>query len=390
MCSSSLVQGVIEEVDALAPRLIDLSHRIHSNPELGYEERKAAAWCSELLRSEGFEVTKPVAGMETAFRAKKGSGKPVVSFLAEYDALPGVGHACGHNIIGSSALGAGMALARALGRSGLAATVLVDGTPAEETNGGKIPMVEQGLFQDVDAVFSMHPDVRNSAGGTCLAVKGIILTFRGRAAHAAAEPERGINALDAVIQTFNNINALRQHVRPDVRVHGIITAGGKASNIVPDYAQADFSVRSADMTYFKEVYEKVLRCAKAAALATGATLEVTEEPTFMPIRENRTLDRLLLEAMAELGSPGEDNSGRCQPASTDFGNVSQVVPAAAASVKIAQIGTVCHHPAFAVAAASPEGDAGVVFGAKVMAMAAARLIVSPALLKEAWAEFKRA
>ncbi len=386
---ADLVRRAQTEVEALAAELIELSHKIHANPEIGLEERKASAWCAELLRAHGFEVTTPLAGMATAFRGSWGSGRPAISFLAEYDALPGVGHACGHNIIGASALGAGIALAKALEESGMAATIYVDGTPAEETVGGKIPMVEKGFYRDVDVAISMHPDTRNSVGGTCLAVKGLVFSFHGKAAHAAAEPEKGINALDAVIQTFNNINALRQHVRPDVRIHGIVTAGGRASNIVPDFAQADFSVRSADMRYFKEVLEKVRNCARAAALATGATLEILEESTFEPVKDNRTLDQVALDAMAELRIPGEDAVGRCQPASTDFGNVSQAVPAVNLSMKIAQAGTVCHHPDFAKAAASAEGDACVLNAAKAMAMVGANLVCSPGTLKAAWAEFRR-
>lgn len=387
--STDLARRAQTEVEALAAELLELSHKIHANPEIGLEEKKASAWCAELLRAHGFEVTMPLAGMATAFRASRGSDRPVISFLAEYDALPGLGHACGHNIIGASALGAGIALAKALEKSGVATTVYVDGTPAEETVGGKIPMVAKGFYKDVDAAISMHPDTRNSVGGTCLAVQGLIFSFHGKAAHAAAEPEKGINALDGVIQTFNNINALRQHTKPDVRIHGIVTAGGKASNIVPDFAQADFSVRSADMRYFKEVLEKVRNCARAAALATGATVEITEEPTFEPVKDNRTLDRVALEVLAELGLAGEDTGGRCQPASTDFGNVSQAVPSVALSMKIAPAGTVCHHADFATAAASAEGDACVLNAAKAMAMVGANLIRSPDTLKAAWAEFRR-
>ncbi len=384
-----LSREVRRDVDALAPALLELSHRIHANPEVGLRETKASAWCAEFLRDHGFAVTTPVAGMTTAFRATAGDGRPAIAFLAEYDALPDVGHACGHNIIAAAALGAGAALAQALGRTGLGATVIVDGTPAEETVGGKIPFVEQGLYREVDIALSMHPDTRNSVGGTHLAVKSLIFEFRGKAAHAASEPEKGVNALDAVIQTFNNVNALRQHVKPDVRIHGIITHGGRATNVVPDYARAEISVRSADMRSFEVILEKVKNCARAAALATGASLEIGEEPTFEPTRENATLNRLVLEAMAELGLPGDDLSGRCQMSSTDFGNVSQVLPAVAPSFRIAPAGTVCHHPDFAVAAASPEGDRCVVFAAKVLAMVAARLVQSPAVLESARLDFQR-
>jgi len=375
-------QAIIKEVDELAPVLIELSHQIHSNPELGLQETMACAWCVDLLRSQGFRVETPLADMETAFRASMGSGRPAVAFLAEYDALPGVGHACGHNIIGASALGAGIALARVLKNAGAKVTVIVDGTPAEETMGGKIPMVEQGLYRDIDLALSMHPDTINAAGGTSLAVRSVTFSFTGRASHAAAEPERGINALDAVIQTYNNINALRQHVKPDVRIHGVITNGGKAPNIVPDFAQAEFYVRAANLDYFKEVFEKVRNCARAAALATGATLEIREDLTFEPIRENPTLVRLALEAMAEVGLAGVSLSGRCTGGSTDFGNVSQAVPAIAPVFNIAPTGTATHHADFAAAAASKEGDAAVIAAAKVLAIVAATVLLDPAILAE--------
>ncbi len=380
---------VSEDVDGLADVLLDLSHRIHANPELGLAERKASAWCAELLSSEGFAVTRPVAGMETAFRARRGSGRPVLAFLAEYDALPGVGHACGHNIIAAAAVGAGVALARVLDRAGLDGTVLVDGTPAEETSGGKLPMIDEGLYRDVDVALSMHPDTRDTAGGTCLAVKTLAFAFTGRAAHAAAEPEKGVNALDAVIQTYNNINALRQHTRPDVRIHGIITHGGQAPNIVPDYARAEFYVRSAHLDHHKEVLEKVRNCARGAALATGARLEMTEEPTFEPIRENAVLCRLALEVMRAFGLDAEDCSGRCSMGSTDFGNVSQVVPAIAPTFKIAPLTVACHHKDFADAAASADGDAAVLVAAKVLAVMGARLVLEPDLLRAVRAEFER-
>ncbi len=393
-----LARDARKEVESLAPALIELSHKIHANPELGLQEEKAAAWCVELLRSHGFLVETPVAGMATAFRATQGSGRPVIAFLAEYDALPGVGHACGHNIIAASALGAGMALARALERGRAMAgeggdgtprgTIIVDGTPAEETVGGKIAMVDQGLYSGVDLAISMHPDTRNTVGGTCLAVKTVIFSFYGKSAHAAAEPERGVNALDAVIQTFNNVNALRQHCRPDVRIHGIVTHGGRASNVVPDFAQAEFSVRAADLKYFREVLEKVRNCARAAAMAMGARLEITEEPTFEPVKENRTLGLQVLEILAEMALPGEHSAGKCQPASTDFGNVSQVVPAVAVSIKTASLGTVSHHLDFAAAAASPEGDACVLTAAKVMASLGARAVQEASVLEEAWREFR--
>ena len=396
---------LLARIDQLAPVLVDLSHRIHANPELGHEERKAAAWCTELLRSHGFEVTKPVAGLETAFRATYeighgGAGaRPAIAFLAEYDALPGIGHACGHNIIAASAVGAGIALAETLAgdaRNGDAccpggpprsATIFVDGTPAEETTGGKIAMVAAGLYSDVAAAISMHPETYSGAGSTCLGTRRLTFSYHGRAAHAAAEPDKGINALDAAIQTFTAVNALRQHVRPDVRIHGIITHGGEAPNIVPAFSQTVFEARSVDVEYHRDVLEKVRDCARAAALATGATLQIKEDETFEPTRRNAPLTRLALEAMELLGLLARDMSDECFSASTDFGNVSQVCPAIAPMIRTGTPGMSLHHADFAAAAGSPDGDAAVIAAAKVMSLVAARLILEPEKLAEARAAF---
>lgn len=391
-----------DRVAEAAPELLDLSHRIHAHPELGHEEHQAAAWCAEVLARHGFVVERPVAGLATAFRATRITApgthpgsvggrpplvRPAIAFLAEYDALPGVGHACGHNIIAASTVGAGIALAQLLDAAGQPATIIVDGTPAEETTGGKIPMVGAGLYREVDVVLSMHPETTNGAGGTCLGVRRFEFSFFGRAAHSAAEPEKGINALDAVLQTFAGVNALRQHVRSDVRLHGIITHGGRAVNIVPDFARCEISVRSADLGYLGEVLEKVRDCARGAALATGARLEIVEADTYEPIRRNAALTRLALEAMSELGLDAADWSDVCSMASTDFGNVSQVVPAIAPIVRSAPAGAVLHHPDFATAAGSAMGDAAVLASARLLARVGARLVLDPERLAEVRRDF---
>jgi len=357
--------------------LLALSHRIHANPETAYEERLACCWCADLLRTHGFTLATPVAGLETAFRARWGTGRPAVAFLAEYDALPELGHACGHNIIAASALGAGIVLSQVLAETGAAAAVIVDGTPAEETTGGKIPMVKSGLYDDVDVVLSMHPETCCRVGWTCLGRSRLSFTFRGRAAHAAAEPEAGLNALDGVLHTFAAVNALRQHVRPDTRLHGVITHGGRTLNIVPDFARAEFAVRSGDPRYLEEVLEKVRSCARAAALATGTHLDIQESPVYEPLRRNPALSALILEVIAELGIQAEDGSSWCFPASTDLGNVSQVAPSSAPMFRVAPEGTVLHHPDFARAAVSEEGDAAVLAATKVLALAGLRLILEP-------------
>ncbi|MDQ7794374.1 MAG: M20 family metallopeptidase [bacterium] len=251
--------------------LVRLAGLIHSCPELGGQEVKAAGWLVEFLAGEGFSVHRTVAGMDTAFRAdwSRDGPKPAVIFLAEYDALPELGHACGHNLIAAAAAGAGAVLRQVMNEAGLTGTITVLGTPAEETAGGKIDLLKAGVFADGDAALMMHPATASSVGGKSLALIPVRFTFRGRAAHAAASPQDGINALEAVIQTFNGVNALRQHLPEDVRVHGIVTRGGLAPNVVPDLAEAYFYVRAATMAGARVVLRRLTGCARAGALRPG-------------------------------------------------------------------------------------------------------------------------
>ena len=253
-----LKERVAAEVDARRDQLIQIADTIHANPELGFQEFKAASLLTGVLEEDGFSVERGVAGMETAFIATlRGQGdEPVVAFLAEYDALPGLGHACGHNIIAAAAVGAGLALGTVL--PDLAGTIQVIGTPAEEGGGGKVIMVDAGIFDGVDAAMMIHPSGRNLLGRGALTAYPVTLEFYGRPAHAAAKPDEGINALETMILTYNGINALRQHLRDDVRIHGIITHGGDAPNIVPEYTKAEFIVRAADTPYAMEVLGKVI------------------------------------------------------------------------------------------------------------------------------------
>src|SRR3954452_1265109 len=263
-------------VEELTPQLLASSHDIHANPELAFREHRACARLADELEEGGFTVERGAGGVPTAFKASFSGGQPgpTLAILAEYDALPGIGHACGHNVIASSALGAGLALAKA--SVPFPGTVMVVGTPAEEGGGGKILLAEAGIFKDVDIAYMLHPSQTNMVKRGSLANSRVEIIFHGRAAHAAGAPDLGINALEAVIQTFVGVNARRLHMRDDARVHGIITDGGKAVSIIPDRAAARFSVRARDRAYQRRLIEMVRQSAEAGALATGATLEWTD------------------------------------------------------------------------------------------------------------------
>ena len=319
-------EKIVKAVEQARADLLELSQNIHDNPELGFEEFKALGFISDVLEKHGFAVQRGYGGLETSFRADmKGNGEgPTVAFLAEYDALNGVGHGCGHNMIGVISAGAGVALSKVIDEIG--GKVYVFGTPAEETNGAKVTMTEAGLFNDMDAVMMVHPAGFTTESGTSLAMEALQFDYKGRPSHAAASPENGINALNSVIQLFNGIDALRQHVTPDVRMHGIITNGGVAANIVPEHATAQFYIRAATKEYLQVVKQKVLAIAEGAALMTGATLEVSNyELAYDDLKTNRTLSEAFNENIRLLGitdiHPHKDGVG-----SVDIGNISNVCP----------------------------------------------------------------
>ncbi|WZL72436.1 M20 family metallopeptidase [Clostridiaceae bacterium 35-E11] len=320
-----MLNRVKKLTEDLQGELIALSDYIFDNPELGNQEFKACAAHVKLLKKYEFEVEEEYMGLKTAFKAVYDSNKPgpVIAFLSEYDALPGIGHGCGHNILGATTTGAGIVLSQIIGD--LKGKVVVYGTPAEETNGAKVEMVNKGAFDDVDIALEAHPGGRHHVSGTSLAMEALQFTFKGQSAHAAAFPEKGINALDAAINTFVNINALRQHILPNARIHGIIVEGGKAANIVPDLAIAQFYVRAAKKSYLQELVEKVKNCARGAALAAGAELEITNyESSFDDLVTNETLSKAYQKRILDMGvekiHPPRDSG------SLDAGNVSHVVP----------------------------------------------------------------
>lgn len=385
-------RAVIETIEKYKKKLIEISLFIHENPELGYEERKASALLTEELSSRGFRVEKGISGLETSFKATYGDGKgPTIAYIAEYDALPELGHACGHNINGTTSLGAAVGLASVIDQ--LKGRVVIFGTPAEEgwplNAGGKVVMMDEIAKSDV--AMMVHAGTSYSPGGRTLARENFHIRFRGKAAHAAASPEKGINALDAVIQTFNGINALRQHVRDDVRIHGIIKEGGVMPNIVPDYAVAHLFVRANTASYMREVFEKVLNCARAAALATGATMEYEKVAnTYENMVPIKTLNDLFTKNLADLEveTDSPEKIKKRTPGSTDLGNVSHLIPCLEGRIATAPEGTPGHSIEFREAARSERAHEAMMTGAKALAMTGVDLLENPKLLVHAKKDLK--
>ena len=376
-------------VDELRGTLLATSHDIHANPELLFKEHRASARLADELEGGGLRVARGVGGLATAFRAELDGGEPgpTLAILAEYDALPGIGHACGHNIIASSALGAGLALARSGER--FPGRVVIIGTPAEEGGGGKILLAQAGAFDDADAAFMLHPSRSDMVRRSSLASSRIELVFHGKASHAAGAPDLGINALEAVIQTFVGVNARRLQMRADARVHGIITHGGDAVNIIPARAAARFSVRARDRAYQRRLVTMLRQAAEAGATATGARLEWAETRGYDNTVPNPTIADVMARNMTALGRPVVEPAPNERMGSTDMGDISQILPAIHAYFAIVPESIANHTVEFAVAAASPAGDAAVVDGAATLAMTAADLLAEPALLARAKAEFAR-
>jgi len=387
---SAVKELIVAAVDRVADELEALSHRIHGHPELAYQEFKAAGWLSDFLAGQGFKVERGVGGVETAFRAMLETGDgPTIAILCEYDALPEIGHACGHNVIATAGVGAGAALAAVRDRLPMG-RIHVVGTPAEEGGGGKLRLIRAGIFRGVDAAMMVHGWDRWVPHQDLLGIVRLGLEFRGTAAHAAADPWDGVNAVDAVVQTFNNVGMLRQQIRPDARIHGIITSGGAAPNIIPEFAAATFYVRAARLDYLSELRRRVIECAEGAALATGCGLKVVEpETAYEPMKRNQTLADAFRANMQRLGLP-ESPEAKDRLGSSDVGNVSQVLPTIQPYVRIAPDGTPWHSRAFEAAAASPLAREGMLAAAKVMAMTTLDLLSDPGLLARAHEEFRAA
>jgi amidohydrolase len=372
MDRQSLKRAVCQAVDAMARELIGVSRGIHAEPELCFEEFKAAARLCAAAEADGLSVERGAYGLPTAFASDFGpSGAPCVALLAEYDALPEIGHSCGHNLIATAAVGAALALGR-LG-AGLPGRVRFLGTPAEEGGGGKELMARKGAFEGVDAALMIHPAGINLVTTPTLAIGRVEAKYRGRAAHASAQPWDGVNALDAVVIAYTAIAALRQHIKPTERIHGIITDGGTKANIVPEHAGAEVYVRAADAGALAKLKARVEACLRAGAEATGATLETNwngtdylDLVTSWPLAEAFKANA---EALGRSFMPLEDLP-KGWAGSTDMGNVSHLVPAIHPLMAAAPPDVVIHNPEFAKWASSEKGDACALDGAKALAMTA--------------------
>ncbi|MFO0755889.1 MAG: M20 family metallopeptidase [Byssovorax sp.] len=383
-------QRLPAEIDRLAPTLREVSTKIHQHPELRFQEHKAATWLCEAAEAAGLSAERNLGGLATAFRVRAGRGEgPRIAILAEYDALPEIGHACGHNLIAAGALGAFLALAAQ--RDALPGTVELVGTPAEEGGGGKIRLLEAGAFSGVDAAMMFHPFDRDLLAHFALANTWMEMRFSGKASHAALAPWEGRSALTACMDTFRLIDGQRVHFRDGVRVHGYIQSGGQAVNIIPDTAAAEFSVRARDVPELMRVRAIVERCARAAAMASDVTLTLTVREGYKDLVNNLTMARRFGAHLGTLGRSAAETDDTVGAGSTDMGDISHAVPSIHPWVAICDRGeTTCHQHAFQACAGSERGMAGMLAAAKAMALTAADLLLDPALLAEARAEFEAA
>ena len=381
-------KAILGVADAARDELLELSHQIHDSPELGMQEHQAVQWQSEVLQRHGFEVQTPYGGLDTAYRATfhgKSAG-PRIAFLAEYDALRGVGHGCGHNVIAASSVGAGITLASVMDEMG--GDVVVIGTPAEETVGGKIILAEHGAFDDVDFALMVHPDTTNLVKRGGRAAVTINITYDGRGAHSAG-PEDGINALASLIAAFNGIDAVRQAWALTERptINGIITAGGSASNIICDHAVAEFTARADSRRFLKKMIEDVRRAAEAGALITAAKLTFTTDLIYAERHPNHAMGDAFKANMESLGEKMNEPDPTAATGSSDIGNVSLLVPSIHEYLWIAPEGTLAHTDVFCAAAASSRADDVVLLAAKGLAMTGYDLLTDADLRQRVQEEF---
>jgi len=386
---NTLKDSITQAVDRLADELEALSHRIHAHPELAYQEVQACGWLGDFLAAQGFKVEPGVGGVDTAFRATIETGDgPTIAILCEYDALPGIGHACGHNVIATSGAGAGAALAAVRARLPKG-RIQVIGTPAEEGGGGKVKLIKSGIFRDVDCAMMIHGFDRTLLHQDLLGIVRGTFEFSGKASHASADPWEGVNTLDAVIGMYNAVSMLRQQVRPDCRIHGIITNGGAAANIIPEYASAIFYVRAPRIETMWDLFKRVTAAAEGAAKATGCTLKLTQhDSVYEPMKSSRVMLDLFAANMKTVGL-AEGPAIPDRLGSSDIGNVSQVIPAIQPMIGIAPTGMAIHTREFADAAVKPLARAGMVAAAKTMALTTLDLLADPARVKAAKEEFAR-
>ncbi len=384
----SIQDQILQAIDEAADHLIDVSRQIHDMPELRFEEYFAVKTLTEALTHYGIAPEYPIGGLDTAFRAEfGGAAAPTVAILAEYDALPN-GHACGHNLIAGAALGAAVGL-NAI-RDHIPGRAVILGTPAEEGGGGKVILVEQDAFVGVDAAMMFHPFDRTMLANPALANQTLTATFHGKNSHAAAAPWDGYSALSGVIQMFNLIDNARLHFRDGTRVHGIINEGGEAVNIIPQRAQAMFSLRAFRADYLTQVTERILQCAEAAALATGTRVETEINRGYKDMRDNMTMAGRFGEHLSRLGVEALERDPSAGFGSTDMGDVSHAVPAIHPYIGICDIGeSMCHQDTFVGHADSPRGYEAMLQAAKAMALTAYDLLSEPELLEAVKAEWEQ-
>ncbi|HEX7196895.1 MAG TPA: amidohydrolase [Candidatus Limnocylindria bacterium] len=390
MSTSAPADRLQVAVDEVLAEALELSHRVHATPEIAFQERQASAWTAELLERHGLEITRPVGGLETAFVAswRGRAGGPVVALAGEYDALPEVGHGCGHNLMCSSSAGAAVAAASALGED-FDGEIRFIGTPAEEAGNGKVHLIGAGVFDDVDVCLQIHPADSNSAEIMCLAVIEVGVTFHGTLAHASADPWLGKNALDAIVLLHTMVAQWRQHLKPGERVHGIITHGGAAPNIVPDLTAGRWYLRTPVDEDLDAMIERFGTMAEAAATATGCTVELAIDPMnrCRTMLNNPTLLEIWRRHLADAGvqdDPVDPNAG-----STDMANVSHEVPTIHPFMAIAPHGTPGHSREFAAHAGGADGDEMLPKAIRVLAATAVELVSNPERVASAWEELRR-
>lgn len=383
-------KNIISQVDAMAPALTDLARMLYDHPETAYEERNACQWLSEFLSKHGFSVATAVGGLETAFSAKPPKqhvAKPSIAFLAEYDALPKIGHGCGHNLIAAASIGAFIALNRAWpDRPG---AVQLIGTPAEEGGGGKARLADAGVFEGVDFSLMFHPGNANRLGSNSLGRIKAKVEFFGQTAHAAAAPEKGINALDAMVGAYNNISFLRQQIPAIGRIHGVITSGGDAPNIIPDYSAGLFYIRSLKRDYLKVLFNRFEACCQGAAQATGCSVTITVlPPSLEPMKRNPVMERVWQANLVSMGLAPCLTEG--STGSTDLGNISQIMPVIQPYLALVSEDISAHTVEFAEATQSPAGRTVLINAAKLLAMTAGDYLASEKTRKDAAREFANA
>ncbi len=390
MDTAALKHAVCDRVDELADRLLDASHQIHAHPELNYEEHFAHELLTAFLEGEGIAPQRHAYDLATAFDSRAGSEGPEVAVLCEYDALPGVGHACGHNIIATAGLGAGLAAAFVAEAAG--GRVRIMGTPAEEGGGGKVRMARKGAFDGVAAAMMVHPADADLLNMDCLAIQELQVQYHGKAAHAAAAPWEGRNALDAAVLGYSGVAAMRQHIRPNERVHGIFTRAGDKPNIVPAETAMEWYVRAGTVASLQPLKQRVFTCLESAATACGCTMSHEwVDNLYAEMVDNGPLVQAYVANAAAVGRTVLDPvaAGRRVMGSTDMGNISHLVPSIHPMIKVAPDGVPIHSVEFARWAVAEEGDRAVIDGAKAMAMTVVDLWASTTLRANVEAEFDR-